>query len=1236
MAKKLSSFLCGVMALSASPWGWVASAHASEDMEVIESYRSLASALREPAATGYSAEEIRSVMDSTEQKVKSLRDQEIEQLRITIGRRLPKNRVADLYFRLAELYLEAYRAEFILEGRVFEKRKTDGRGDQFIQRGISKTYLQDAVNSSNQIIKLGIAYDKMDRVYYFLGVGNLELDRRKEAVTYFDALVKHYPSSTFASEAYKELGEASFDSKDYGSALRYFQAAVDRDQGDKTPILLHKLAWTYYRTRQFDRAVETMRRAIDLAQKGGEKFLNLREEALRDMAIFLVETGKVDEALRYFENVAGDKTYLPKVLERLGRQYERNVQPEKAIQVYEALLKARPEDEASFRVLVKLVDLDLRRGKTKEALARVQAAKIYRSGEADTETAYQNLRAMIRRTGTEAHENFRKEGAKPSLATAENFYTAYLTQFLAVDDPRKETPEIEMYLAEVKRELGKHKEASELYRKVLDSGDKRYAKEAGTLWTASLGESIQKATREGVKGREEPSEVEKEFIDAVDQMAKAVGETAEGREGSLRAAQVLAGYSKTQDDAIERCRKIIDRSPHTAQASVAARLWVQVLTDRMNEKKGAEKGGDEKDKAKLAEVLQQFSTNSELMAGDKELAQGKLAERIEDEQRRLRVGAIATAEKNKDYSQAARGYEDFAAQTKDQKQAEQAYQNAVSSYLKNGDFDSAERVVIKWLGRYKGSKVADGSIRSAATAALIQGKFDTAGGLFERLGELGGGAEAYETAARIFQGIDAIGRAREAWNAGLKKYPASNDRFSISLQLAISFESERKVEEAAKHFRLCERGPHEFQAECGARLGDLNLKYRDRAQAKLAYKAASNLKGKPLSPWVGYARYRLAELVEEEAKFEALEMPEAKLKKAVNQRISFLEPLSRAYESAVEVGGPWSVAALDRLASWVLKFTNELESVSPPATANPPTIVAFQKGISAIAEPLRVKALETWMKAYQNAVQQEILTPVMPQIADRLADAKLENPKGNFPFRAQGFRSKLRLAGVGADGGEAGRAGALEKVRGRLTRNAQDADAWVDYGNLLWGEAKPLLSRIAYDRAISLDAKNAAAYNNRAVVLISGSGEEDWSRVSEAQGLFEEARKKEEQFLPTQMNRAVLFNYYRLFGKSKPLWSQIVTRVAVPDAYDGLGISEQGQGQLNDAAASFAKATDLGGPEKRFARLFHEAGQMIQGGTQGASRCFKKLQDVDESSLAGFEREAFDRLRRTCRKWRVD
>jgi hypothetical protein len=148
---------------------------------------------------------------------------------------------------------------------------------------------------------------------------------------------------------------------------------------------------------------------------------------------------------------------------------------------------------------------------------------------------------MVRRTATEHHNSYRKKKDRADLEIAENFYQAYLKTFLEKNDPRKETPEIQMYLAEVKRDLGKSKEASELYRKVVDSRDSRYAKEAGALWTASLAEAIQKESTSH-RGNE-PSPMEEEFIEAADRLTLALGDTNEGREAALRSA--LRWYSCT-------------------------------------------------------------------------------------------------------------------------------------------------------------------------------------------------------------------------------------------------------------------------------------------------------------------------------------------------------------------------------------------------------------------------------------------------------------------------------------------------------------------------------------------------------------------------------------------------------------------------------------------------------------------------------------------------------------------
>src|SRR5256885_1444456 len=86
-----------------------------------------------PAAwSAYSDAEIRAVETDTEKQVSDLRLQEINQLRIALGRRLPTNRRADLYMRLAEIYIEGYRSTFLLEGRIHDKKLEQGIQDKFI------------------------------------------------------------------------------------------------------------------------------------------------------------------------------------------------------------------------------------------------------------------------------------------------------------------------------------------------------------------------------------------------------------------------------------------------------------------------------------------------------------------------------------------------------------------------------------------------------------------------------------------------------------------------------------------------------------------------------------------------------------------------------------------------------------------------------------------------------------------------------------------------------------------------------------------------------------------------------------------------------------------------------------------------------------------------------------------------------------------------------------------------
>lgn len=1048
---------------------------------------------RAPAASSrYSDADILKAQTKDEGKIREIREQEINQLRIALGRRIEGNRRADLYLRMAEIYMEAYRMEFLLEGRVHEKRLAAGHDDDFIDRAHSKPFLAKGIQACKEILDLGIKYDKMDNVYYFLGFYYGEQESRAESLRYFDELTRKFPGSPFVSEAYHELGNDAYGKQSWRKAQAYFEQALKDNKGDSRPRILHKLAWTLYRTKQYDQAVKSMKEAVAISRES-EKFISIREEALRDMAIFMTETGKVDEAIEYFQDAATDRKYYPKVLERLGRQYERNVETEKAVTVYESLLKTHPDSDEGFRVRVKLFDLDLRRGKHKEALARIigkdggSNVEIPVDGNVETLTAAQNLRAMVRRTATEHHEKSRKDASKPALLVAESFYEAYLSRFLDNAERKKEIPEIQMYLAEVKRELGKSDEASALYRKVVQSGDDRYAKEAGALWTASLAEAIQK---KGQKNKtDKPSKLELEYVDAADELQESLEGTQDGREAALKAAQVLAGYRESREDAVERVRDIIAKWPSSPQALTAARLLLQVQAEELP-----------KSEDDLRESMEELRANKDLASADQK-AGSKLRAQLGDLDSRMKVMTISRHEKSRDFVSAAKGYESFAEESKSQDVAEKAYANAVGSFLKAGEWTGAARVSDAWLTKFPSSRGARESAQTTATQALIYGQFGMAAALFERVGRTKQDADSLETAARI---AEASGEAEKGMSLRahyLETYKDAAGRPRVALALAKLYESAGKTSEATKLYEECAGSA--FAEECGARLGDLHERAKNAVEAKKAYARLAKAKDKKASgPFIGYARYKLAEALEAESKPEALpEGPSSddeKLSKAMQKRLTLFGTISKSYLSAVSAGGPWGIAALHRIALWADGFATELESRVTDRN---------RESLMSVVGALRKKSLELWEQAYAKAKEAEVLSPALPQISERLR-------KSGKSVAEASSSSEFVLGGAES-----------ASPREALAENPLDDQAWVSYGNLLDRDGKSGLAKLAYERASQINGKNAAALANRAVLAIRAG---DWVSILEGQALLKQALSAQPGFAPAAQNEKRLLEQHAI------------------------------------------------------------------------------------------------------------
>src|SRR3989338_2591478 len=79
------------------------------------------------ASFAFTPSDLKTIQTPQEIEIQNLREKEINQNKVALSRSQADSQRIELYHRLAELYLEAYRANFLLEGRLHQKRISDGR-----------------------------------------------------------------------------------------------------------------------------------------------------------------------------------------------------------------------------------------------------------------------------------------------------------------------------------------------------------------------------------------------------------------------------------------------------------------------------------------------------------------------------------------------------------------------------------------------------------------------------------------------------------------------------------------------------------------------------------------------------------------------------------------------------------------------------------------------------------------------------------------------------------------------------------------------------------------------------------------------------------------------------------------------------------------------------------------------------------------------------------------------------
>ena len=1212
-----------------------------------------------PLAQAYTQTQFDEVTTSEESQINHVRDQEVQQLKIVLGRRFAENRRPDILLRLAELYTEKYRFYFFKENQIHQNLYKQGVKERSVNHDHSREQLHGATNACLAILKSRVAFNKLDEVYYFLGYNSEELGNKKDASKYFGVVASRYPNSAYAAEAYRNLAETAFENKKYSQALAYYERATQFTKIPSYPRTMYKLAWAYFKMRRKTDALDTMKRVIELSGKE-EKFVGLRDEALGDIVMFFSEAGRFKEAHDYFSSINGGAEVYVNALTRLSGIYDRRGERQLALKVNESLISeygdSRPD--LVYDALGKNVELYRKSGDgvaEERALSRLvdffsTHNGVIGKGE-DAQATFLRAKNYLRGRATEVHKEAQKKKSVKLYSRAADLYALYIKAFLlkpSNEKEMKEVAEIEGYRSDALVAAGREGDAMPQLRATLDDdkGNPKIRREAGGTLLNLLIKRL-----DASKGKD--AAIEKQFLDVAEDFEHTFPDDKLSIDLKVKRARLEArksGPDGLSGDARHALQDLIEHYPTRAEAADSAQDLVADLVKR--------KKLDEA--TKLAQV---YLTNGTLLAADKK---GDLRKYLNSVVSHQEFDNVRKVEQGNDFAKAAAQYEGLAATSgSDSEVVAKSLNNAALNYDKAGMTEEAVRVYVKVLAKFPANSAPKEDLKRLASQLLWRSRFNDAAALYTRLSSLdafshderlsfvrtafalewgsGDFANAHVTGTKGIRELCEGGTVRKGKRKPTKVThrssggSSSGGAFSderchdLALDLAqVEIEAGHPQEAVSQLRAYATRNyPNLRKAEANFLLGQLYQKIQEGRKAGLYYEEAARSVGKGSSKsrreknFAAHAAFLLVEPYFQQFAALKIELPEERLKAVTRKKLNTLDSLVTRYTNVVGYGdGEWGIAALERLSDTFAGFANELKNAPVPPRYQGAQAEAYRRGIEGVVTPMNARSADYLKQGFQKGLQLGVTTPTYLALTQRLSKrAPREYPPAHYAMVQEGetasVQSALRLSGPvqNFDATDLRKADNVwrTQVAGKLTQNARSADNWVEFGNLEALSGRLKIARLMYEQALILNSKNPAALCNISVVLFLEN------RTVEATLGFAKAADIAEFSRDIKLNLAKSLLAFHHFSPALDNLRALAARFPQDkEVQEALAVALLGSGQIAPAGAKLEEIDAQG--SKRFTLWYNWSVWSILAGDKGQKEKAMDMLKDRSGSLAALEK----------------
>ncbi|WPU65742.1 tetratricopeptide repeat protein [Peredibacter starrii] len=240
-------------------------------------------------------------LDERRKKILSIVDEELSEVS-----RLAKQqdfKSPDTLLRLSELNLEKARLWREAENEQYlnipvEERRNLSKKEYFNN---SNKYFDAANDAGLVVVKRFPKYKGIGEVYYILAYNYKELGNNDLAQKYFKLASKDAPKdSKVGLKSKLALADYYYNANKFKEAIPLYEASINKMDEKWWTKDAFNLAWSYYRVKNYDRAINLMK---EVHKKSGGKYIDMRNMVERDIGIFYIDAGRMNDAINFYEGL---------------------------------------------------------------------------------------------------------------------------------------------------------------------------------------------------------------------------------------------------------------------------------------------------------------------------------------------------------------------------------------------------------------------------------------------------------------------------------------------------------------------------------------------------------------------------------------------------------------------------------------------------------------------------------------------------------------------------------------------------------------------------------------------------------------------------------------------------------------------------------------------------------------------------------------------------------------------